>query len=253
MKVAAYQAPLKATCSVEILNLIRKQISWCELNGVEILCCPEAVLGGLAEYASWDKDFAINVESGELEARLAVLASRKVTSILGFSEIDGAGRLYNSAVVLHKGTVAGLYRKLHPAINKSVYQPGRETRVFTIPGLTFGIMICNDSNYPELASIFAAQGAMALFVPTSNGLPPTKGTPELVSVARKVDIACAVKHSVYVIRADVAGRTESLASYGSSGIVDPTGTLLQSARPLEADLIVAEIDESLRLQLGGQD
>jgi predicted amidohydrolase len=119
MKVAAYQAPLKATCSAEILNLIREQISWCELNGVEILCCPEAVLGGLADYESWDEDFAINVENGELEARLAVLASHKVTTILGFTEIDGAGRLYNSAAVLHQGAIAGLYRKLHPAINNS--------------------------------------------------------------------------------------------------------------------------------------
>jgi 5-aminopentanamidase len=126
MKVAVYQAPLKANCSVEILALIREQVSWCELNGVEILCCPEAVLGGLADYASWDKHFAINIENGELEARLAVLASHKVTTILGFTEIDRAGRLYNSAVVLHQGAVAGLYRKLHPAINKSVYQAGSE-------------------------------------------------------------------------------------------------------------------------------
>jgi predicted amidohydrolase len=214
MKVAAYQAPVKATCSVKILNLIREQVSWCELNGVEILCCPEAILGGLADYASWDKDFAVSVENGEVEARLAVLASHKVTTILGFTEMDRAGRLYSSAVVLRQGAVAGLYRKLHPAINKSVYHPGSEIRVITARGLTFGIMIRNDSNYPELASLSAAQGAVALFVPTNNGLPPAKGTPELVSVARKVDIACAVKHSVYVIRADVAGRTESLVSNG---------------------------------------
>jgi hypothetical protein len=87
MKVAAYQAPLKATFSIEILTLIREQISWCELNGVEILCCPEAVLGGLADYESWNKDFAINAENGELETRLAVLASHKVTTILGWQTI----------------------------------------------------------------------------------------------------------------------------------------------------------------------
>jgi len=44
-----------------------------------------------------------------------------------------------------------------------------------------------------------------------------------------------------VIRADVAGRTEGLVSYGSSGIVDPEGRILQSARQLEEDLLVADL------------
>ena len=88
----------------------------------------------------------------------------------------------------------------------------------------------------------AAQGATALFVPTNNGLPPAKAGPELVAQARNVDVARAIENSVSVIRADVAGRTESLVSYGSSGIVSPDGVVLQSARQLGPDLIVAEIE-----------
>jgi predicted amidohydrolase len=241
MKVAAYQAPLEATSSIEVLGLIREQVSWCESNGVEILCCPEAVLGGLADNVSWDKSFAINVENGELQTWLALLVSNKLAIILGFTEIDRAGRLYNSAVVFDQGAIAGLYRKLHPAINKSVYQPGKEIPVFTIHGLTFGVMICNDSNYPEPATSMIAKRAKALFVPTNNALPPNKGTPELIRRTRNVDVRRAIENGVYVIRADVAGRTESLVSYGSSGIVDATGTLVQSARTLEADIVVADL------------
>jgi predicted amidohydrolase len=44
-----------------------------------------------------------------------------------------------------------------------------------------------------------------------------------------------------VIRADVAGRTDELVSFGSSVIVDPCGTVVQSARTLNEDIIVAEI------------
>jgi predicted amidohydrolase len=87
----------------------------------------------------------------------------------------------------------------------------------------------------------ASQGAAALFVPTNNGLPPTKAGPGLVAQARNVDIARAIENSVCVIRADVAGRTESLVSYGSSEIVSPDGMVLQSARRLGPDLIVADI------------
>src|SRR5436853_3956021 len=156
------------------VELIRKRVVWCEAEGVEILCCPEAILGGLADYAACPTEFAIDVESGQLSAVLAPLASGTVTTILGFTEISGAGLLYNSAAVFHQGAVVGLYRKLHPAIRKSIYQPGDQTPVFEVDGLTFGIVICNDSNDRELARIMASQGATALFLPTNNGLPPER-------------------------------------------------------------------------------
>jgi predicted amidohydrolase len=245
MKVAAYQVPLRATGLMEVIGLIRERVAWCEQQGVEILCCPEGVLGGLADYAGSPAGIAIDVEGGQLQTLLAPLASDKVTAILGFTEIGRTGRLYNSAAVFHKKSVAGVYRKLYPAINRSVYAAGDKLPVFTVGGLSFGIIICNDSNYCEPARIMAAQGAAALFIPTNNGLPPAKAGPELVAEARNVDIARAVENGVYVIRADVAGRTDDLVSYGSSGIVDPGGVTLRSARTLEEDLIVAEIKTCL--------
>jgi predicted amidohydrolase len=254
VKVAAYQAPLLACGSIqEALGLIREQVDWCESAGVEILCCPEGVLGGLADYATQPTAIAIDVEEGRLNAVLAPLASDRVTTILGFTEIDRRGRLYNSAAVFHKGSVVGLYRKLYPAINRSVYEAGDKIPVFTVGELTFGILICLDSNYYEPARLMAAQGAAALFVPTNNGLPLTKAGPELVDHARNVDIARAVENSVSVIRADVAGRTPDLVSYGSSGIIDPDGMVLQSARRLRADLVVADIKTAPRERRRGWD
>src|SRR5206468_2113686 len=114
-----------------------EQVAWCESNGVEILCCPEGVLGGLADYANWPADIAINLEDGQLHALLAPLASDRVATILGFTEIGQTGRLYNSAAVFHKGEVVGIYRKLYPAINKSVYVAGDKMPVFTLGDLTF--------------------------------------------------------------------------------------------------------------------
>ena len=246
MKVAAYQAPLRATGSAEILGLIREQVERCEAEGVEILCCPEAVLGGLADYASRPADVAIDVEAGRLDALLAPLASDRVATILGFTEIAPGGRLYNSAAVFHRGSVIGIYRKLHPAINRSVYEAGDETPVFTIGALTFGIVICRDSTFPEPARTMAARGAAALFVPTNNGMPPSKGGPELVAEARNGDVARAVENDVSVVRADVAGRAGELVSHGSSGIVDHRGVVVRTARPLVADLVVADIQTAPR-------
>jgi predicted amidohydrolase len=246
MKVAAYQTSLPATGSMAVIDLIRQQVNYCESQGIEILCCPEGVLGGLADYTEHPAGIAINVESGQLQALLAPLASDKVATILGFTEIDRGGRLYNSAAVFHKGTVTGIYRKLYPAINRSVYQAGDRMPVFTVGDLTFGIIICLDSNYYEPARIMASCGAAALFVPTNNGLPTKKGGPELVTLARNTDIARAIENRVSIIRADVAGHMENLTSYGASGIVDPDGRVLQSARQLESDLLIADIETNPR-------
>jgi predicted amidohydrolase len=86
----------------------------------------------------------------------------------------------------------------------------------------------------------ASQGATALFVPTNNGLPLEKA--DVVADARNVDIARAIENSVSVIRADVAGRTSDLVSYGSSGIVNRDGKVLQTAQQLSEDLLVANLD-----------
>jgi 5-aminopentanamidase len=240
MRVAAYQAPLLAAGSMDALELIRARVRWCEGERVAVLCCPEAVLGGLADYSPHPSQFAIGADARRLDAVLAPLASDTVTTIIGFTELAD-GRLYNSAAVLHRGAVVGVYRKVHPAINRSVYEAGCEVPVFRVGALTFGIVICNDSNHGELARLMAAKGATALFVPTNNGLPPERASAELVAWSRRVDIATAVENSMWVIRADVAGRTDALVSYGSSGIVDPDGQVVHAARPLSEDLIVAEI------------
>lgn len=242
MKIAAYQAPLLAAGSMEALALIRERIGWCESAGIEILCCPEGVLGGLADYAPEPAGIALGVESGQLSEILVPLASETVTTILGFTELGRDGRLYNSAAIFHRGAIAGVYRKLHPAINRSVYAAGEATPVFTIGGLTFGIIICRDSTFPEPARRMAAQGAKVLFIPTNNGLPRGKAKPELVAeAARSDDIARAMENGVWVVRADVAGECGDFVAFGSTEIVGPDGTVVASAQPFVTDLLVADI------------
>ena len=242
MKVAAYQAPLLGSDAREAVDLIRTRVEWWESHGVTILCCPEAILGGLADYATDPREFAIDARGDQLARTLAPLASDTVTTIVGFTELTGTRRLFNTAAVFHKGSVIGLYRKLYPAINRSIYDAGDQMPVFQVGGLMFGIVICNDSNYSEPARVMASKGATALFIPTNNGLPPEKA--DVAAHARSVDMALAIENNICVIRADVAGRTDGMVSYGSSGIVDSHGNVLQSAQELTEDLIVADLDVS---------
>src|SRR5688572_18049745 len=148
MKVAAYQAPLEACYSNDAVALIGEQVRRCEAEDVELLCCPEGSLGGLADYVDDPRTIAIDATGGggggggQLARVLAPLASDTVTTIVGFTEVGASAHLYNSAAVLHRGDVVSVYRKLHPAMRRSVYHAGSEMPVFTVGGLTFGIVIC---------------------------------------------------------------------------------------------------------------
>ena len=239
MKVAAYQAPLLPGGSMHALELIGDRVKWCATEGVDILCCPEAVLGGLADDVECPADIAIDVQSGALEALLAPLANNSVAVIVGFTEAAGAGKLYNAAAVLCDGRVLGIYRKRHPAIRTSVYSAGDQSPIFTVGRLPFGIMICNDSNDPEIGADMAARSARVIFVPSNNGLPAERA--DVVALSRAVDIARARDNHVVIVRADVAGRTATRVSLGSSAIVDPRGRVVRAAQPLREEILVAEI------------
>ena len=114
MKVAAYQAPLLSAGSAKAIGFIREQVRRCESEGVSILCCPEAILGGLADYSENPLKFAIRIKDGRLDEFLEPLVSHSVTSIVGFTELADDTQLYNAAAVFHRGCVCGLYRKLIP-------------------------------------------------------------------------------------------------------------------------------------------
>jgi predicted amidohydrolase len=205
------------------------------------LCCPEAILGGVADYSENPSNFAIRTDDGQLADVLAPLASDTVTSIVGFTELSADDHLYNAAAIFHRGRVYGLYRKLHPAIRRSAYSPGSATPVFRLGELMFGIVICYDSTFSEPTKAMVAQGAKAVFIPTNNGLPNHRAYPELLQEARACDLARAIENRVWVIRADVAGTNGELTSYGSSRFVDPNGTVVRESRLKSTDLLVADL------------
>lgn len=240
MKIAAWQMPIEAMAADRALAALRAQVQRCEEAGVSVLCCPEAAVGGLADYAA--EPWGLAIAAADVGAMFAPIASQRITVIVGFTELGRDGCLYNAAAVLRHGAVAGIYRKVYPAINRSVYEPGRELPVFQADGLTFGVVICNDSNYLEPARVMAAKGATVLFVPSNNSLPLDRVYDGLADEAHACDVARAVENTMWVVRADVAGRTAAHASEGSTGIVDPNGRIVGTARSFSEDLLIAEID-----------
>jgi hypothetical protein len=99
MKVAAYQAPLLPLSSMHARDLVQARVRECEAEGISVLCCPEAILGGLADYSANPVQLALRSDNGQLASVLAPLASDSVTSIIGFSELTSDGVFYNAAAI----------------------------------------------------------------------------------------------------------------------------------------------------------
>jgi predicted amidohydrolase len=206
MRVAAYQMPVRACYDVGAITHLRARVQECERAGVRLLCCPEAALGGLADYVQTPDDIAIPADFDVIAMRLRPLASRTVTVIVGFTERDAAGRYHNAAAVYSGGAVAGIYRKRRPAIRHSRYTPGTEAPVFDVDGRTVGILICRDSLDAELAATLVKRGAQVLCIPTNNAMPPGRIGPGFANEVRALDAQLATALRVPVIRADVSAR-----------------------------------------------
>ena len=168
------------------LERIGEQVRRCEADDVDLLLCPEGILGGLADDLAAPSDIAIRLE--DLPGVLRPLASARVATVVGFSEARD-GRLYNSAALYAGGEVVGVYRKRHPARRVSVYAAGAESPVFPLGDLRFGMMICNDTNHPDLAPDMVARGARLLLVPSNNGL--RTEIADVVQLTRDVDVGTA--------------------------------------------------------------
>lgn len=216
MKVAAYQGPYLPFGSTDAVELIRERLTQCERTGIDLLCCPEAMLDGLAHEADGQnpRDVAVNVK--ELRRLLAPLTSSPVGTVVGFTEHADDGQLYSSAAFLADGAVQLIYRKVYPGY-RTVISAGTELPVIAFRGTVIGIMICNDLWYVEPARILASKGAAIILVPTNSGhlrnLPldnRIRARSETFPVARAVD------NTVSVVVADVTGEQQGRAALGSS-------------------------------------
>lgn len=250
MRVAAYQAPYRPYPARGGADLVLAFLDRARADGVELVCCPEALIGELANETDGDtpSTVALSVADGELEAAIAPLLGWAMTIVVGFTERSADGQLHNAAAVISDTTISGIYRKTYPG--NSVCVAGTDLPIFDHDGVPFGVLICNDAHYIEPSRILAAKGAQLLIVPVHGGHRPAK---ENAWRARgtNVLIARAVENGIPLVAADVAGWQGERVCHGTTAIIDAQGTVVAAAQPLEEDFIVADV--SLQGLAGGMD
>lgn len=209
-------------------------------QGAALLVLPEALL------ARDDNDPDLSVKSaqpldgGFLTLLLAESKSNRLTTILTVHVPTIQGRAENTLVVLREGKIIAHYAKLHlyDAFNvqeSRLVDPGNQVPpLIEIDGIRFGLMMCYDLRFPEMALSLAIAGADALVLPAAWVKGPLKEHHwATLLTARALDTTC------YVVASGECGNK----NIGQSRVVDPLGVTIAAAGESPA-LLMAEIDRA---------
>ncbi|MCA8241326.1 carbon-nitrogen hydrolase family protein [Burkholderia sp. AU32262] len=186
-------------------------------GGTKLVVFPETTLSG---FPTRDNvaDVAQTLDGPALSAVRDAARQKGVAVAVGLAERDG-GRFYNSTVLVDdQGELVLRYRKTHLwASDVGVFTPG--DRFVTCPwnGLTVGLLICYDIEFPETARAIGALDADLLIVTNGNMDP-------FGPVHRRAIAARAMENQMFALMVNRCGSgDDGLTFAGQSALVDPFG------------------------------
>ncbi|MDP3524081.1 MAG: carbon-nitrogen hydrolase family protein [Hoeflea sp.] len=182
---------------------------------------------------------------GPIVTRLGEIARQTgVAIVAGFVE-KADGTIYNSAVYTDGADTPSVYRKSHlyGDYERGLFTPAPPaTCLFGHRGMTVGMLICYDVEFPENVRRLALAGAEMILVPTA--------TPQGYSgtfIAEKMVPVRAFENQIFIAYVNNAGRDGAFTYAGRSIIAAPDGSALASAglseEFLTADLVPALYDQ----------
>jgi len=139
---------------------------------VDVVVTPEGFLEGyVATEKSVTKDdmvkYAIDPQTSKETSAVSDWARRNKTWIIYGCARKAADGVFNTALIYdRRGTLAGIYDKLHLQKHDRKYTPGKHLHVYESDFGLFGVMICADRRWPETARTLTLQGARVIFNPT---------------------------------------------------------------------------------------
>ncbi|KYH33336.1 (R)-stereoselective amidase [Moorella mulderi DSM 14980] len=210
-------------------------------RGVELLAFPEMSLTGYNPATLGRPGFKEELD-GALTRIARAAADLGVGLLVGRAEFAGE-HLFNAASVFLPDGSVHTYRKIYLTEAEARYfSPGADRLVFSYKGNWFGVIICRDQNYPELARQIAAEGARALFILSAHYYQPGEARWKLPK-NRALPIARAVENRCYVILANAVGSHIGMVSLGNSLIADPEGGLVVMADEASETLLTCDLPE----------
>lgn len=212
------------------------------------LCLPETFLTGYGSRAVVQRT-AIHLTDRRLTALARHAARRRLVLLAGLNERRSDGAIANTMAVFHRGRLVGAYAKtmLTGGDQAAGYCIDDALPVFHVAGLRFGIIICHDSSFAEVAGTLVFKGARLIFSPHFNAIPADRMDEHRI-IVRNNHIGIAAHNHVVVARANVIVTDGShdkngrnLLGYGDSAIFSPTGQPLAEAGLFRPALVTADV------------
>ncbi|MGF6771042.1 (R)-amidase [Paraburkholderia sp. GAS199] len=192
-------------------------------DGTDLIVFPETTLSGFPTRDNV-RDVAEPIEGASLTAVRNAARDARVAVAVGFAERDGS-RFFNTTVLIdEQGGIALRYRKTHLwASDVGVFEPGDRYEVCSFKGMTVGLLICYDIEFPETGRAVASLGADLLLVTNGNMDP-------FGPVHRRAIVARAMENQMFAALVNRIGLgDDNLTFPGESALIDPLGEVVCDA------------------------
>ena len=225
------------------LNYASEVAACAENEGAALLCFPEGFLQGYLTDETLARRNALDLASPAFAAVLNRLPKTGPMLVMGLIEVDD-GRLFNTAIVVDRGTLIGRYRKAHLVGGEQIFNAGNDSPVFEIAGLRFGINICYDTNFPEAARKVADLGASLIVCPANN-MHSRKTAEALKDMHNFARGERCRETGLWLVSADVTGERDGLISWGPTAVLNPAGEVVAQLPLEKTGLLVFDIQRNL--------
>jgi len=283
IRVAAVQFQHAPGDKARNLATIERFVQQAAAQHVEIITFPECCISGYwhlrklshAEITA----LAEPVPAGPASKRLLALSQQHQMTIgAGLIELGDDGKLYNSFVVAMPNGRWACHRKLHVFVSEFL-SPSSQYTVFDTPhGCRVGVLICYDNNLVENARLTALAGAEILLAPHQtggcrSGSPCAMGpidvalwqnrdkNPDAMRTEFQGDKgrgwlmrwlpSRAHDNGMFLVFANGVGQDDDEIRTGNAMVIDCYGRLINESRAIGDDMVIADLDASLRERCTG--
>jgi N-carbamoylputrescine amidase len=234
------------------LNLCKteEKIREAASNGASVVCLQELFQSRYFPQRVDVRNYALAeaLPSKTSERMAALAAELEIVLIVPLFEEARPGVYFNTALVFDAdGRELGKYRKTHipdgPQYHEKFYfTPGNlGYPVFPTRHGVIGVGICWDQWFPEVARVFALEGAQILFYPSAIGSEPDRPGYSSAEAWRTVIRSHAIANGIFVAAVNRVGVEDEMTFYGESFVADPFGEILVRAAA-EEEVLIADLD-----------
>lgn len=240
LRVGACQTPEILGDLEAALACIEDFATRADARGVDLLLFPECFLQGYLVEEPHVRRHALALGSAAFDSTLRRLEPIEPTLVFGVIERDGR-RYFNTAVVVTRGRLVGVYRKTHLVPGESLFSKGDTYPMFELHGVRFGINICHDTRFTEAAAPIAAQGARLLLVPAQNMMRRDAAV-QWQDRHNAIRAERVRETGMWLVSADVTGeRGEHRVGLGPTCVMNPRSEVVAQVPPKTTGMVVADV------------